>query len=140
MFRIIDTPLKPSELQEQCRNPKSGAFTSFEGWIRDHNDGKEVLRLEYESYKELAEKEGNRIINEAIETFGIHSAYCDHRVGKLEIGGIAVWVGVNAAHRGEAFDACRYIIDNVKKRVPIWKNEHYTDGSTEWVVCTHHSH
>jgi adenylyltransferase/sulfurtransferase len=94
-----------------------------------------VHRLEYEAFETLAVKEGERIVAEAIRRFGVTRAACVHRVGTLGIGELAVWVGVSAAHRGEAFAACRYIIDEVKHRVPIWKKEHYADGDSGWVNC-----
>ena len=103
--------------------------------MRDHNEGRTVQRLEYEAFEALAIKEGERIVAEAVARFGVTRAACVHRVGALGIGELAVWVGVSAAHRGEAFAACRYIIDEVKHRVPIWKKEHYTDGDSGWVNC-----
>ncbi len=117
-------------------DPVAGAYASFEGWVRNHNDGRDgVLRLEYEGYEQLGVKEGERILVEARARFDIAKAHCIHRLGVLEIGELAVWVGVSAAHRGAAFDACRYIIDEVKHRVPIWKKEHYADGDSGWVNC-----
>jgi molybdopterin synthase catalytic subunit len=80
-------------------------------------------------------REGERILTEARQRFGVARARCAHRVGPLAIGDLAVWVAVSAAHRGEAFDACRYIIDEVKHRVPIWKKEYYLDGDSGWVNC-----
>jgi len=103
--------------------------------VRNHNEGHEVTRLEYEAFEALAIKEGERIINEATQKFGVLKAACVHRVGELGIGDVAVWVGVSSAHRGEAFDACRYIIDAVKHRLPIWKKEHYVNGDSGWVNC-----
>ncbi len=103
--------------------------------MRDHNEGRTVQRLEYEAFEALAIKEGERIVAEAVARFGVTRAACVHRVGALGIGELAVWVGVSAAHRGEAFAACRYIIDEVKHRVPIWKKEHYADGDSGWVNC-----
>jgi molybdopterin synthase catalytic subunit len=103
--------------------------------VRNHNEGQPVLRLEYEAFAELAIKEGQQIIDEALQRFAITGAACVHRVGLLEIGDMAVWVGVAAAHRGAAFDACRYIIDEVKQRVPIWKKEHYASGDSGWINC-----
>jgi len=93
------------------------------------------LRLDYEAFAPLAGREGQRILVEACERFGVERACCAHRVGALTIGELAVWVGVSAGHRGEAFAACRYIIDEVKHRVPIWKKEHYRDGDSGWVNC-----
>ncbi len=122
-------------LRDTLTNPESGGYTSFEGWVRNHNEGHQVNRLEYEAFEALAVKEGERIVAEAIERFGIERAACVHRVGSLEIGDMAVWVGASARHRDEAFRACRYIIDEVKHRVPIWKKEHYENGDSGWVNC-----
>jgi len=94
-----------------------------------------VRRLEYEAFEALAVREGERILAEAIARFGVAHAACRHRVGELAIGELAVWVGVSAPHRHEAFLACRYIIDEVKQRVPIWKKEHYVSGDSGWVNC-----
>lgn len=117
-------------------DPVAGGYASFEGWVRNHNDGRAgVLYLEYEGYEQLGVKEGERIIAEAFARFDISKAHCIHRLGKLEIGELAVWVGVSAAHRDAAFAACRYIIDEVKHRVPIWKKEHFADGDSGWVNC-----
>jgi molybdopterin synthase catalytic subunit len=94
-----------------------------------------VRRLEYEAFEALAVREGERIIAAARARFGVAHALCAHRVGELGIGELAVWVGVSAAHRDEAFRACRFIIDEVKHRVPIWKKEHYVGGDSGWVNC-----
>ena len=117
------------------RDPACGGYVSFEGWVRNHNEGRDVLRLEYEAYETLGVKEGERILREAEERFPIEHAACVHALGSLELGDMAVWVGVSSHHRDAAFAACRYIIDEVKHRVPIWKKEHYTDGDSGWVNC-----
>jgi len=135
VFSLSDKALDPARLQELIRARGAGAYAAFEGWVRDHNDGREVARLTYEAYPPLAIREGEAIVREACVRFGLHHAACVHRVGTLEIGALAVWVGVSAAHRGEAFAACRFIIDEVKHRVPIWKQEHYVDGVAAWVRC-----
>ncbi len=134
-FEFSDRPLEVGSLHESLADPSSGGFASFEGWVRDYNEGRSVARLEYEAYAELAVKEGERIVDEAIARFGVRGARCVHRVGALGLGELAVWVGVASTHRGEAFAACRYIIDEVKHRVPIWKKEYYTDGDSGWVNC-----
>lgn len=134
-FRFSDTIIDSRALQATLNHPTAGGFVAFEGWVRNHNEGQPVLRLEYEAYPELAISEGQKIIDEALQKFAITGAACVHRVGLLEIGDIAVWVGVAAAHRGAAFDACRYIIDEAKQRVPIWKKEHYASGDSGWVNC-----
>jgi adenylyltransferase/sulfurtransferase len=113
----------------------ANAYVSFEGWVRDHNEGKSVVSLDYEAFETLANSEGMRILGEAIAKFGLCDAACLHRIGALAIGEMAVWVGVTAAHRGEAFAACRYVIDEIKIRLPVWKREVYADGSVEWVNC-----
>jgi len=134
-MRITDQPILPDELRKQLIDPSAGAYCAFEGWIRNRNEGHSVIRLEYEVYAPLAVKEGERIIAEAKGQFKGISAHCVHRSGKLEIGECAVWVGVSSEHRDEAFRACRYIIDEVKHRLPIWKKEYYANGDSGWVNC-----
>lgn len=134
-FELTDAPIDPAARARAMANSSCGALATFEGWVRDHNEGKAVHRLEYEAYASMAIKEGAGILAGARERFGIVEARCVHRVGALAVGDCAVWVGVVAAHRGEAFAACRHIIDEVKHRVPIWKKEHYTGGDSGWVNC-----
>lgn len=132
-FALDSEVLDPEALKETLRLDHSGACVTFEGWVRDHSEGRHVNRLEYEAFGAMAEKEGRRILEEAQGKFDVDKALCVHRQGTLSIGDLAVWVGVTAAHRGEAFDACRYIIDEIKHRVPIWKKEHYAEGDSGWV-------
>lgn len=134
-FSVSNTSIDAAAARKAVADMHCGALVSFEGWIRDHNEGQAVDRLEYEVYRPLARKEGERIIGEALARFDISHALCIHREGLLELGEIAVIVCVSAAHRGPAFDACRYIIDEVKTRLPIWKKEHYASGVSEWVNC-----
>jgi len=134
-FRFSTGALDTGALQREMRDERCGGFASFEGWVRNHNEGHAVTRLEYEAFVELAEKEGARIVEEARVKYGVTRAACVHRVGSLALGDVAVWVGVSAAHRDEAFRACRFIIDEVKHRVPIWKKEHYVNGDSGWVNC-----
>jgi adenylyltransferase/sulfurtransferase len=134
-FRFSRTVIDVASLRAELADPACGGYTSFEGLVRNHNEGLSVRHLEYEAFEPLAVKEGERIIAEAIERFGIEHAACIHRSGDLAIGEMAVWVGVSARHRDEAFRACRYIIDEVKHRVPIWKKEHYENGDSGWVNC-----
>jgi len=142
---MTDQAIHPDALRDNLIDPAAGAYASFEGWIRNINEGHKVLRLEYEAYEPIAISEGQRVLEEAISKFAVLQARCVHRSGMLEIGECAVWVGVSSGHRDEAFQACRYIIDEVKVRLPIWKKEHYVDGNSGWVNCercaTHgHSH
>jgi len=111
----------------------SGACVTFEGRVRNHNDGRAVQQLDYQAYAGLEQSEGERILADAASSYPIAAAFCVHRVGSLAIGELAVWVGVGAAHRDAAFAACRYIIDEIKRRVPIWKNEHYVDCQSGWL-------
>jgi len=134
-FDITDRSIDAEALTSALRHDSAGACVSFQGWVRDHNDGQEVLGLEYEAHAPVAQKEGRKILEEARERFDLLSASARHRVGRLEIGECAVWVGVSAAHRGAAFDACRYVIDELKQRVPIWKKEHYQAGHSGWINC-----
>jgi len=140
MFLISSEPLDPQALRASVRNVQAGGYASFEGWIRDHNEGKPVTALEYEAYESVCITEGNAILADAVKRFGVLEARCVHRVGALDLEDMAVWVGVSAAHRGEAFDACRFIIDAVKHRLPIWKKEHYADGDSGWVNCERCAH
>ncbi|MBN8884850.1 MAG: molybdenum cofactor biosynthesis protein MoaE [Rudaea sp.] len=132
-FHISGEAIDVSALARRLADARAGACATFEGWVRDHNEGRGVKRLDYQAYVPLAQAEGERILAEARARYAIVGALCVHRTGALAIGDLAVWVGVSAAHRGAAFDACRYIIDEVKKRVPIWKNEHYADGESGWL-------
>lgn len=132
-FSLATAPFDIAPLHESLLRSDAGAYASFEGWVRDHHDGRAVAGLRYEAYTALAETEGEKILAEAIERFAIGDARCVHRVGELAIGELAVWVGVSAGHRDAAFAACRFIIDEVKARVPIWKHERYADGEADWL-------
>ena len=146
-FSFSTTAIDTEALRKQLADPACGGYCAFEGWVRNNNEGHEVTRLEYEAFIDLAIKEGQCIVGEAVKRFGVNQALCVHRVGSLGIGDVAVWVGVSSGHRDEAFKACRYIIDEVKHRVPIWKKEHYVNGDSGWVNCercaehaTEHAH
>jgi molybdopterin synthase catalytic subunit len=132
-FAIVDAPFDIAPLRARLLRAEAGAYASFEGWVRNHNDGRCALGLRYEAYVALAEAEGAKIVDEASQRFEIADAACVHRVGDLAVGDLAVWVGVSAAHRDAAFAACRWIIDEVKARVPIWKHERYAEGDATWL-------
>jgi molybdopterin synthase catalytic subunit len=134
-FRLSTDPFTAESLRPLLLDPACGGFVTFEGWVRDHNEGQRVVALEYEAFAPLALREGERILSESRLRFGVQHALCVHRTGALKLGELAVYVAVSAAHRDEAFRACRYIIDEVKHRVPIWKKEHYVTGNSGWVNC-----
>ncbi len=132
-FKITPNVVSLQSISTMQENNGIGARSVFEGTVRNTNDGHQVKKLEYECYESLAIKEGAQILDEAIEKFDLIDAFCIHRVGTLEIGETAVIVVVTSGHRDQSFKGCRYIIDEVKVRVPIWKKEHYEDGETEWL-------
>jgi molybdopterin synthase catalytic subunit len=133
MFAISEAPIDVVRLQRGLEADAAGAVVYFEGRVRSYNDGRAVNGLSYQAYVELAEAEGRRIVEEARRRFDVERVSCLHRVGDLALGDVAVWAGVSAGHRAAAFDACRYVIDEVKARVPIWKREHYVEGDSEWL-------
>lgn len=135
-FQLTDQTIDPQALRETMLSPSAGAYCSYEGWVRDHNEGKPVTALHYSSYTALAPALAAEILAEAKEKFQVEAAIV-HRIGALAVGDIAVWVGITAHHRGDTFLACRYIIDNVKHRLPIWKKEVYRDGSEAWIESNH---
>ncbi|MCB1008469.1 MAG: ThiF family adenylyltransferase [Acidobacteria bacterium] len=139
-FTISNTEIKTGELEEDLIESKAGALVSFSGLVRDMNEGQPVASLEYEVYTALATSEGQKILSEALESFDILDAGAVHRAGHLQLSDTAVWIGVTARHRGAAFKACRWIIDEIKHRLPVWKKEHYVHAPAMWVQCHHHDH
>ena len=129
---LSSSALDPGALIAGVASPERGAVASFLGLVRDHHGGRAVRRLEYSAYAPMAEAECARIVAEAEARWPVRIALV-HRIGALEIGDAAVAIAASAAHREEAFAACRFLIEEVKRRVPIWKKEFYADGSVEWV-------
>jgi molybdopterin synthase catalytic subunit len=128
VFRVLETPLVVEEAIRAVSAPDVGGIDLFLGAVRDHNDGRAVTRLEYHAYVSMAEKEMQRIAHDiALEIPGVKLAAL-HRVGSLAVGDLAVVCAAGAAHRDEAFRACRALIDRIKHSVPIWKREHGPDG------------
>ena len=132
-FALAATAIDATALRSALGSDRAGAVVCFEGVVRDHSEGRAVRRLAYQAYAPLAEAEGARIVAAARARHAIERIVCVHRVGELAIGEIAVFVGVSAAHRDAAFAACREVIDEVKRSVPIWKKEHYADGESAWL-------
>ena len=129
---ISDRPLDPDEVARRVQGPDAGGLVSFAGAVREQARGRRIRFLEYEAYAPMAEREMEAIADEAARCWpGVRVAIA-HRVGHLEIGELAVVVAAAAPHRAEAFEACRFAIDRLKERVPIWKKEVSTDGA-EWV-------
>jgi molybdopterin synthase catalytic subunit len=129
---VASEPLDIAGMLAGAHHPGAGAVVLFSGEVRNHNRGREVSFLEYESYQPLASKLIGEILAEAKEKWSLQIAVARHRVGKVAIGDTAVVVITASAHRSEAYAANRYIIDRIKHEAPIWKCEHYADGTHEW--------
>lgn len=132
-FSLSADMIEPVVLSQSLADPRAGAVVTFDGRVRNHNDGREVSCLEYQAYPALVEKTGKRILEEEAGKHGLYRATAVHRTGPLEIGDAAVWVGVASAHRAAAFDGARAIMERLKYELPIWKKETYADGEIEWV-------
>jgi molybdopterin synthase catalytic subunit len=132
MAYLVFEPIDLAALLAVVQSPERGGVASFLGTVRNHQHGREVLRLDYSAYAPMAEAECARIVAEAESRWEV-AVTLQHRVGQLEVGDVAVAIAAAAAHRDAAFQACRYVIEEVKRRVPIWKKEVYADGSVEWV-------
>lgn len=132
-FALLDVAIDERKLREMLDNDSCGAFVSFEGRVRNHNNATSVERLSYYGYEALAINQGRQIIEQAKQKFDITHAVAIHRIGALEIGDIAVWIGVVSAHRYPAFDACRWLLDTIKADIPVWKQEYYQDESSKWL-------
>lgn len=135
MFELSESPLDPAALADGLRDDAAGALLVFEGRVRNANEGRGVVALEYEAYEALCQREARRIFAEAAERFSPLAMRVVHRTGRLSVGEPAIWIGVLAGHRGEGFAACRHLIDEIKHRLPIWKREHYEGGDSGWVRC-----
>jgi molybdopterin synthase catalytic subunit len=134
MFILQENPIDPVQARNMCQNPTNGAMVVFEGMVRaDEHKGNTVSELLYIADAPACIAEGEKIINEALSQFSITEAICIQRIGQIKTSEIAVWIGVWAPHRDEAFKGCRYIIEEIKKRLLIWKKEFYTDGSNAWI-------
>ena len=130
---IVSEPIDVAALTQEATSDSCGATAVFLGTVRSTNEGREVNGIEYSAYEEMAEKEMRAILGEASAKFVIRGGVIEHRVGVLDVGEISIAVVVAHPHRHYAMDALRYIVDQTKARATIWKLEHYTDGSREWV-------
>lgn len=130
--RIQEEPISVDEAIAAVRRPDCGAVAVFLGTVRNHHDGKKVVDIRYSAFKDMAEKEIAKIVDEARRKWTLGEIYVAHRVGKLKIGDVSVAIAVSSHHRAEAFEACRHVIEILKKTVPIWKEEFYETGKA-WV-------
>jgi len=130
---IVTEPIVPEEILADFPSLEDGACVLFLGVVRNHNQGKDVIGLGYEVYQGMAEKTLAVIAAEASHRFGSDRITVFHRIGELRVGEVSTAIAVATPHRGEAFEASRYIIEELKQRLPIWKREHYVDGDSDWV-------
>ena len=130
---IVDAPIDTAALIRDVGRSANGATLLFIGTVRDVNDGRPVSGMEYSAYRSMAERELADIAREASERFGSDDIAIEHRLGTLELGDASVAIAVAHPHRGPAYDASRYVIEQLKQRVPIWKREHYVNGDLAWV-------
>jgi molybdopterin synthase catalytic subunit len=130
---IVDRAIDSCALLQEVAHHRNGATVLFVGTVRDVNDGSPVSGLDYSAYAGMAEKELEAITAEAAERWNTTDIVVEHRTGSLELGDASVAIAVGHPHRGEAYEASRYIIEELKKRLPVWKREHYVDGRAEWV-------
>lgn len=133
---IVDRPIDPSKLLEWVAARGNGAAVLFLGTVRDVNAGRGVSGIEYTAYRSMAERELHRIVEEAALLADSNDIAVEHRLGELAIGECSVAVAAAHPHRARAFEAARYVIEELKQRVPIWKREQYDDGTREWVPAT----
>ena len=128
-IRLTREPIDGAALLATVKQPQDGALVVFDGVVRDNTRGRRTLFLDYEAYEDMALAQMRELAGEAARRFDVHAITIVHRLGRLEIGETSILIAVASAHRGAAFDACRFLIDTLKKTVPIWKREHFEDGA-----------
>jgi molybdopterin synthase catalytic subunit len=133
---IVTRSIDPAALLTEVASVTRGASVLFVGTVRDTNDGRAVTGIEYAAYESMAARELEAILAEAAVRFGTDDVVVEHRIGTLHLGEASVGIAVAHAHRAPAYDASRFIIEQLKRRVPIWKREHYADGTREWIDPT----
>ena len=136
---LVTRPLDIDAVRSEVAHESNGAVVLFVGTVRDVNDDQPVTGIDYRAYEAMAARELERIVAEAAERFATPYIVCEHRLGTLALGDASVVIAVAHPRRAPAFDAARYIIEELKRRVPIWKLEHYADGTREWVDPTRSS-
>ena len=133
---VVTRPLDPAALLREVAGPGNGAAVLFVGTVRDVNDGRAVTGIEYAAYADMADRELGAIVAEACDRWRTPHVVVEHRVGRLAVGDASVVIAVAHPRRAQAYEASRYIIEELKRRVPIWKREEYADGTREWVDPT----
>ena len=136
---IVERPLDPATLLGEVESHASGAAVLFVGTVREVNEGRAVTGIDYSAYRGMAQRELEAIAAEAVERFGTPHVVVEHRLGVLGLGEASVAIAISHERRAPAMDGARYLIEELKRRVPIWKREHYADGTREWVDPTSHS-
>jgi molybdopterin converting factor subunit 1 len=129
LVKIVRERIVPHDIVPKLKRPGDGAVVIFDGIVRDHSRGRRTLYLDYDAYEEMALKEMQSLAAEALRKFPVRNLALVHRLGRLQIGESSVFIAVCSAHRAAAFDACRWLIDTLKKTVPIWKKEYFEDGA-----------
>ncbi len=133
---ITHDPIEPTEVLASLGSDEDGAVLLFLGTVRNHAEGRDVTGILYEAYQEMAEKELAAIAEEAAVRAGTPRVAVIHRLGELAVGEPSVAIGVASPHRAEAYDASRFVIEEIKKRLPVWKKERFVDGSADWTDGT----
>ena len=133
---LVRAPIDPMEVLRSVSSPTNGAVLLFLGAVRQVNDGRDVTGIEYAAYEAMAQRELDAIVSEAAARFPTADVAVQHRLGELKVEEVSVAIAIGHAHRDAAYAASRFVIEELKRRVPIWKREHYTDGTREWVDPT----
>ena len=131
---VTRAPIAADSVLALVGGPEDGAIDVFLGTVRDHNEGSAVAGVDYEAYVEMAEQVLRDIVSEAASQAGVGDVAAVHRIGALQVGEVSVAIAASAPHRAEAFAACRYVIEQVKQRLPVWKQERYAGGSEKWLA------
>jgi molybdopterin synthase catalytic subunit len=131
---LLERPFSEAEVAEEVRSPQAGAVVTFAGVVRDHDGARTVTALHYEAHPDAAQVMA-QVLAETRTRPGVIGAAARHRVGDLGVGDLAFVAAVSAAHRAEALAGCAWLVDEVKARLPVWKRQHYADGTDEWVNC-----
>ena len=133
---IVLAPIDPAALLAEVASTANGATVLFAGTVRETNEGRTVSGIEYAAYERMAIRELEAIVADAASRFGTSDVVVEHRIGRLALGETSVAIAVGHPHRAQAYDASRFIIEEIKRRVPIWKREEYVDGTREWIDPT----